>query len=171
MAEYAAFLLILVLGFACGYGTARAGGIKQPEAELPDIGKIRIEEGDTVILRYKGLLTREQRTALKQMMEGWFKDHARNIIVLEAGLEVEVVKPSKTGSFYDPYNKGEPAREALLNRLRSGTMTPTEIQEAIADGKISINDVLEDQCHVEPTEPWRRRDDNRAQRAPEEPWQ
>lgn len=37
MGEYAAFLLILVFGFACGYGTARARDEKKGEpGTLPD---------------------------------------------------------------------------------------------------------------------------------------
>lgn len=34
MGEYAAFLLILVFGFACGYGTARARGSRKTSSEI-----------------------------------------------------------------------------------------------------------------------------------------
>lgn len=126
MGEYAAFLLILVFGFACGYGTARARGIKQPESELPSIEKIRIEQGDTVLIRYEGFLTNLQRAALKDMINQRFRDKAEQVVLLEAGLEVEVVKGVRS-------------------------LTP----EPDAFGSTEV----------------RRRDDNRAQRAPEEPWQ
>lgn len=109
MGEYAAFLLILVFGFACGYGTARARGEKKGEpGTLPDPPR-------------------------------------------PAPPMTEVKTPRMNMS----------ERELTILCMQKAGMPDEHIMQELAkQGDQQAKDYLR-----------RRRDDNRAQRAPEEPWQ
>lgn len=107
MGEYAAFLLILVFGFACGYGTARARGeskgklstLPEPTRPAPPMPEVK---------------------PAKEVNE------------------LPPPPPTRYAGFPDGHRKTEEARA---------------------------------QWEADMIEWQRRRDDNRAQRAPEEPWQ
>jgi hypothetical protein len=119
------------------------------KAELPDIEKIHIEPGDTILVRYKGFLTGDQRRQLQHVMELRFKGQARKVIVLEAGIELEVRKEES---------------RLMSEKLSIQRYNVDPDGEEFPDEKgfyVRYDDL--------PT--MRRRDDNRAQRAPEEPWQ
>lgn len=136
MGEYAAFLLILVFGFACGYGTARARGEKKaepgtlpeptsPAPPMPEVKVVaqRFDEGSPSLMDWPG----------------W--------------------EYTKHPERFAPRN--EVVRSDYMRRKEEGSIpTGMQYEHFVAMLKYSID-----------IAPSRRRDDNRAQRAPEEPWQ
>lgn len=152
-----------MLGFIMGRMSQPSATLTPAELLPEQVKTLKLEKGDTIILRYPGVFNVEQREAVHRMFAERYKDQEVEVLVLEAGLDAEVLRRAKAGSFYDPYSKGEPARRALIDCLRNGVMTPNEIEELIAEGKISISDVREAQA--------RRRDDSRQNTQPEGDWE
>jgi hypothetical protein len=162
-------LLICALGIGLFVASVRAA--RKMDHDTPDLPRIEVRDdlrnlppGSIITVSYDAVLTPEQRQALKGMIE-YQVGQGVKVIVLEAGIRIDV-QPSKAGSFYDPYNPGEPAREAIIGRLNEGKMSDVEIAAALADGKISINDISEAVRKAKA----RRRDDNRSHHEPSEPW-
>lgn len=154
-------LLITALGIGLFVASVRAA--RKMDPHVPDLPRIEVRDdlknlpaGSVVTVSYDALLNKEQRAALKQAIE-YQVGQGVKVIVLEGGIKI-ISGPApdhmKTGHFYDPYNRGEPAREALIAALQAGKISDKEAVQYIAEGKLSINDVSMAQA--------RRRDDTRA---------
>lgn len=120
----------------------------------PDIDKIRIEEGDTVLLRYKGFLTGEQRRALQRMMDDRFKGQARKVIVLEAGLDADVVKKREVTDDLPPPKPKQ--------------WTSNWVKDEYCD---KLNEIQNAKWEADMVAWKRRRDDNRQPTQPEGDWE
>lgn len=56
-----------------------------------DIGTIKVEEGDTIVLSYPNVLTVEQREAIRRMVLGCLRDKTVSLLFLEGGLYMDVI--------------------------------------------------------------------------------
>lgn len=198
--------------FGLMLGVVYARGRDDAMPSLTGIETIRPAPGDIVLVRYKGFLTGDQRRAIEQVAKDRFKGMAGKVVVLEAGLEVEVVKPEPEPSDEEFYldnpklptvgitiHGGDPEGEEKIKQYhldlakwhRGAEMHAARNRDPMREREFLTEnpppppptryigfphgprktEEARAKWEADMIEWQRRRDDNRAQRAPEEPWQ
>lgn len=147
-----------MMGFVMGRMSQPSATLTPAELMPEQVKTLKVEKGDTIILRYPGVFNVEQREAVKRMFYERFKDQEVEVLVLEAGLDADVIKPSPDGFYMGPdggyyYDDGRAypdpvthAKVKAMTRRRDDSRPHTQPE---GDWEEEMP-----RSHVEPSKPW-----------------
>lgn len=141
-----------MMGFIMGRMSQPSATLTPSELMPEQVKTLKVEKGDTIILRYPGVFRPEQREAVHRMFAERYKDQEVELLVLEAGLNADVVRRPPSRKLTD--------RELSIMSMNMVGMTDDQIMSELAkQGDDQAREFL------------RRRDDNRPHTQPEGDWE
>jgi hypothetical protein len=143
-----------MMGFIMGRMSQPSATLTPSELMPEQVKTLKVEKGDTIILRYPGVFRPEQREAVHRMFAERYKDQEVEVLVLEAGLDADVMKKREGTDDLPPPKPKQ--------------WTSNWVKDEYCD---KLNEIQNAKWEADMAAWKRRRDDNRQHTQPEGDWE